>query len=180
MLRGLNTLWYMRSLHQSVRYGRIAWMLVEPQAGALVGILTLPLAPIGTAPARGDPSLGRRWLAVLGELGRGGGVLALRRRENRPGAPARSRRRVLARGIGRARLIAWVKFFQPGQRRRRGSRHCDVRAGGGRDGTTGSLRGGRDPPRSSAVAVPLPTQLRCTDQVLPAAPPDRITGTVSP
>ncbi|MFL5522079.1 MAG: glycosyltransferase [Gemmatimonadales bacterium] len=110
MLRGLNTLWHMRSLMNPVRYGRFAWMLVSHKLVRWLGFLTLPLAPIGMLML----SATHPWaaaLVVLGALGLGAGVLALRSGENRP-VPKPFATAGFAVASAMAGLIAWQKFFQ--------------------------------------------------------------------
>ena len=58
MLRGLNTLWYMRSLLNPLRYGCFAWMLASHKLARWLGFLTLPLAPIGLVAAGTNPFVG--------------------------------------------------------------------------------------------------------------------------
>ena len=69
MLRGLNTLWHMRSLLNPFRYGRFAWMLMSHKVSRWLGFLTLPLAGVGVlllAPHHPAGWLGGDPLAVEG------------------------------------------------------------------------------------------------------------------
>jgi len=110
MLRGLNTLWHMRSLMNPFRYGQFAWMLVSHKLVRWVGILTLPLAPIGMLLLAATHPWAAA-LVVLGALGLGAGVLALRSGENRP-VPKPFATAGFAVASAAAGLIAWQKFFQ--------------------------------------------------------------------
>jgi len=110
MLRGLNTLWHMRSLMNPVRYGRFAWMLVSHKLVRWLGFLTLPLAPIGMLMLAATHPWAAA-LVVLGALGLGAGVLALRSGENRP-VPKPFVTAGFAVASAVAGLIAWQKFFQ--------------------------------------------------------------------
>jgi hypothetical protein len=67
MLRGLNTLWFLRSLLNPLRYGRFAWMLASHKFARWLGFLALPLAPIGLATLAPTPR-GRRcsWRGAAG------------------------------------------------------------------------------------------------------------------
>lgn len=109
MLRGLNTLWYMRSLLNPFRYGRFAWMLASHKLARWLGFLTLPLAPVGLlllAPAH-------RWAAVAAALalaGAGAGALALTRADSES-LPALLKRAGFAFASALAGFIAWMKFF---------------------------------------------------------------------
>jgi len=110
MLRGLNTLWYMRALMNPFTYGRFAWMLVSHKLVRWLGFLTLPLAPIGMlllAPTQPWAAV----LAVLGTLGLAAGVLALRAPEDRKlPRPLATAGFAVASAV--AGFIAWQKFFQ--------------------------------------------------------------------
>lgn len=110
MLRGLNTLWHMRSLMNPFRYGRFAWMLVSHKLVRWLGFLTLPLAPIGMLLLAATHPWAAA-LVVLGALGSGAGVLALRSGENRP-VPKPFATAGFAVASAVAGLIAWQKFFQ--------------------------------------------------------------------
>jgi cellulose synthase/poly-beta-1,6-N-acetylglucosamine synthase-like glycosyltransferase len=110
MLRGLNTLWHLRSLMNPVRYGRFAWMLVSHKLVRWLGFLTLPLAPIGMLLLAANHPWAAA-LVVLGALGLGAGVLALRSGENRP-VPKPFATAGFAVASAVAGLIAWQKFFQ--------------------------------------------------------------------
>ena len=110
MLRGLNTLWHMRSLMNPFRYGRFAWMLVSHKLVRWLGFLTLPLAPIGMLLLAATHPWAAA-LVVLGALGLGAGVLALRSGENRP-VPKPFATAGFAVASAVAGLIAWQKFFQ--------------------------------------------------------------------
>jgi cellulose synthase/poly-beta-1,6-N-acetylglucosamine synthase-like glycosyltransferase len=110
MLRGLNTLWHMRSLMNPFTYGRFAWMLVSHKLVRWLGFLTLPLAPLGIALL----ALTQPWASVLlglGALGLAGGLLALWSSEDREvPRPLATAGFALASAV--AGFIAWQKFFQ--------------------------------------------------------------------
>lgn len=109
MLRGLNTLWYLRSLLDPFRYGRFAWMLASHKLARWLGFLALPLAPIGLlllAPAH-------PWalaLTVLGAIGAAAGLVALNRRDSEA-LPGLIKRAGFAVASALAGFIAWMKFF---------------------------------------------------------------------
>jgi cellulose synthase/poly-beta-1,6-N-acetylglucosamine synthase-like glycosyltransferase len=109
MLRGLNTLWYMRSLLNPFRYGRFAWMLASHKLARWLGFLTLPLAGLGLlllAPAH-------PWAAALAGAGAVvllvGGV-ALKRGDDR-GLPRLVARAGFAVASATAGFVAWMQFF---------------------------------------------------------------------
>lgn len=109
MLRGLNTLWYLRSLLDPLRYGRFAWMLASHKLARWVGFLTLPLAPIGLLLL--VPS--HPWAAVLVILGAAGvaaGLVALNSRDSEK-LPGLIKRAGFAVASALAGFIAWMKFF---------------------------------------------------------------------
>lgn len=110
MLRGLNTLWYMRGLLNPFRHGRFAWMLLSHKVARWLGFLTLPLAPIGVL------LLAQRhaWalaLAGLGVLALGAGWVAIRRRADAPMPPFL---KSVGYGLGAAAagVMAWLAFFR--------------------------------------------------------------------
>lgn len=109
MLRGLNTLWFLRSLLDPLRYGRFAWMLASHKLARWLGFLALPLAPIGLlllAPAH-------PWAAVLLALGLAGlmaGLVALNRKDSLS-LPGPIKRAGFAVASALAGFIAWMKFF---------------------------------------------------------------------
>lgn len=109
MLRGLNTLWYLRALLDPFRYGLFAWMLASHKLARWLGFLLLPLAPVGLlllAPSH-------RWamvLAVLGALGAVAGLVALNRKDSET-LPGVIKRAGFAFASALAGFIAWVKFF---------------------------------------------------------------------
>jgi len=109
MLRGLNTLWYLRSLLNPFRYGRFSWMLASHKLARWLGFLVLPLAPIGLlllAPSH----LWAAALAALGALGVGAGALALSRTDSES-LPAPVKRAGFAAASALAGVIAWMQFF---------------------------------------------------------------------
>ena len=109
MLRGLNTLWYLRSLLNPVRYGQFAWMLASHKLARWVGFLTLPLVPAGLvllAPSHPWAAL----LAVLGAVGVAAGLIALNRQDSES-LPAPVKRAGFAVASTLAGFIAWMKFF---------------------------------------------------------------------
>ena len=110
MLRGLNTLWFLRSLLNPFRYGRFAWMLASHKLARWLGFLALPLAPDRPVPA----GAGAPWAGVL-VAARGG--LASRQgswpstaadSETLPGLVKRAGFAVASALAG---FIAWMKFF---------------------------------------------------------------------
>ena len=109
MLRGLNTLWYLRSLLNPVRYGSFAWMLASHKLARWLGFLTLPLVPVALILlAPGHP-----WavmLAALGAIGTVAGLIALTRQDSEalPGPLKRAGFAVVSALAG---FIAWMKFF---------------------------------------------------------------------
>ena len=109
MLRGLNTLWFLRSLLNPLRYGRFAWMLASHKLARWLGFLALPLAPIGLATlAPTHP-----WAAVLVALGAAGvaaGLFALNSRDSET-LPGVVKRAGFAVASALAGFIAWMKFF---------------------------------------------------------------------
>jgi len=110
MLRGLNTLWYLRSLLNPIRYGRFAWMLASHKLARWLGFLTLPLAPIGLlllAPARPWAAV----LVVLGAIGATAGIVALTRTDSEA-LPRLLKRAGFAFASALAGFIAWMKFFK--------------------------------------------------------------------
>jgi cellulose synthase/poly-beta-1,6-N-acetylglucosamine synthase-like glycosyltransferase len=109
MLRGLNTLWYLRSLLNPVRYGRFAWMLASHKLARWLGFLTLPLAPIGLlllAPTRPWAAV----LVVLSAIGATAGIVALTRTDSET-LPRLLKRAGFAFASALAGFIAWMKFF---------------------------------------------------------------------
>jgi cellulose synthase/poly-beta-1,6-N-acetylglucosamine synthase-like glycosyltransferase len=110
MLRGLNTLWFLRALMNPFTYGRFAWMLVSHKLVRWLGFLTLPLAPLGMLLlAASEP-----WAAVLVVLGAAGlaaGLVALRASEERR-VPKPVATAGFAVASALAGFIAWQKFFQ--------------------------------------------------------------------
>ena len=110
MLRGLNTLWYLRSLLNPVRYGLFAWMLASHKLARWLGFLTLPLGPIGLlllAPVH-------RWAVVLVALGVAGsaaGLVALNR-EDSESLPGPVKRAGFAVASALAGFVAWMQFFR--------------------------------------------------------------------
>jgi cellulose synthase/poly-beta-1,6-N-acetylglucosamine synthase-like glycosyltransferase len=109
MLRGLNTLWFLRSLLDPFRYGRFAWMLASHKLARWLGFLALPLAPIGLlllAPVH-------PWAAIVFAVGAAGlvaGLVALRRTDSET-LPAPVKRAGFAVASALAGFIAWMKFF---------------------------------------------------------------------
>ena len=109
MLRGLNTLWYLRSLLNPFRYGLFAWMLASHKLARWMGFLTLPLAAVGLAIL--VPT--QRWalpVLVLGVVGFAVGWLVLRR----PGGESLPRplaRAGFAVASALAGFVAWMQFF---------------------------------------------------------------------
>lgn len=109
MLRGLNTLWYLRSLLNPFRYGRFAWMLASHKLARWMGFLTLPLAAVGLAMLAPTQA----WalpLLVAGLAGFVVGWLVLRR----PGGEALPRplaRAGFAVASALAGFVAWMQFF---------------------------------------------------------------------
>jgi cellulose synthase/poly-beta-1,6-N-acetylglucosamine synthase-like glycosyltransferase len=109
MLRGLNTLWYLRSLLDPFRYGRFAWMLFSHKLARWLGFLTLPLAPIGLLLL----ALSHRWAAVLvllGAVGIAAGLMALTHADSES-LPGLVKRAGFAVASALAGFIAWMKFF---------------------------------------------------------------------
>jgi cellulose synthase/poly-beta-1,6-N-acetylglucosamine synthase-like glycosyltransferase len=110
MLRGLNTLWFLRALMNPLTYGRFAWMLVSHKLVRWLGFLTLPLAPLGMLLlAASEP-----WatvLVVLGAAGLAAGLVALRASEERR-VPKPVATAGFAVASALAGFIAWQKFFQ--------------------------------------------------------------------
>ena len=109
MLRGLNTLWFLRSLLNPIRYGRFAWMLASHKLARWLGFLALPLAPIGLLLLAPTHS----WAAVLVGLGAvsvAAGLLALNSADSErlPGLIKRAGFTVASTLAG---FIAWMKFF---------------------------------------------------------------------
>ena len=110
MLRGLNTLWYLRSLLDPIRYGRFAWMLASHKLARWLGFLVLPLAPIGLlllAPTH-------LWAAVIAAFGAAGaaaGSLVLARQDSES-LPGLVKRTGFAVASALAGFIAWTKFFK--------------------------------------------------------------------
>ena len=109
MLRGLNTLWFLRSLLNPFRYGRFAWMLASHKLARWLGFLALPLAPIGLlllAPTHSWAAV----LAGLGAVGVAAGLLALNSADSErlPGLIKRAGFTVASTLAG---FIAWMKFF---------------------------------------------------------------------
>lgn len=109
MLRGLNTLWFLRSLLDPFRYGVFAWMLASHKLARWLGFLTLPLAPVGMLLlVPGHP-----WvlLAVaLGAAGVGAGLVALNSSDSET-LPGLVKRAGFAVASALAGFIAWMKFF---------------------------------------------------------------------
>ncbi len=109
MLRGLNTLWFLRSLLDPFRYGRFAWMLASHKLARWLGFLTLPLAPLGLlllAPSH-------RWAAVAAAVALAGaatGALVLARPDS-DSLPGLLKRAGFAFASALAGFIAWMKFF---------------------------------------------------------------------
>jgi cellulose synthase/poly-beta-1,6-N-acetylglucosamine synthase-like glycosyltransferase len=109
MLRGLNTLWYLRSLLNPLRYGRFAWMLVSHKLARWLGFLALPLAPIGLLLLAPD----HRWAAIVLAVGGAAlvtGLVALNRGDSET-LPAPVKRAGFAVASALAGFIAWLKFF---------------------------------------------------------------------
>ena len=109
MLRGLNTLWYMRSLLNPLRYGVFAWMLASHKLARWLGFLTLPLASIGLlllVPAH-------PWavaLVALGAAGVAAGLVALNSKDSET-LPAVIKRAGFGVASVLAGFVAWMKFF---------------------------------------------------------------------
>ncbi len=109
MLRGLNTLWFLRSLLNPFRYGRFAWMLLSHKLARWLGFLALPLAPIGLlmlAPTHAWAAA----LAIAGIAGAAVGAFTLSRHDSE-GMPAPIKRAGFAFASALAGFIAWMKFF---------------------------------------------------------------------
>ena len=109
MLRGLNTLWFLRSLLNPLRFGRFAWMLASHKLARWLGFLALPLAPIGL----GTLAPTHAWATVLVALGAAGvaaGLLALNRKDSET-LPGIVKRAGFAVASALAGFIAWMKFF---------------------------------------------------------------------
>ncbi|HEU5169934.1 MAG TPA: glycosyltransferase family 2 protein [Gemmatimonadales bacterium] len=66
MARGLETLWYMRSLMNPLRYGGFAWMLFSHKLCRWLVHLTLPLALVGLALAASTSVLAETVLLLVG------------------------------------------------------------------------------------------------------------------
>jgi cellulose synthase/poly-beta-1,6-N-acetylglucosamine synthase-like glycosyltransferase len=82
MARGLETLWYKRSLMNPFRHGLFAWMLMSHKLCRWLVHLTLPLAVIGLALLATESAVAAV-LLVLAALMTAGGTLALTRFENK-------------------------------------------------------------------------------------------------
>ena len=109
MLRGLNTLWYLRSLLNPFRYGRFAWMLASHKLARWLGFLALPLAAVGLLLLAGTHA----WAAVVVVLAAAGvvaGLVALNRTDSER-LPGIIKRAGFAVASALAGFIAWMKFF---------------------------------------------------------------------
>ncbi len=110
MLRGLNTLWHMRSLLNPFRYGRFAWMLMSHKVTRWLGFLTLPLAVAGIlllAPRH----LWAALVALLGGMMLIGGWAAIRWPARVP-IPRLLTSVGYGLGAAAAGFVAWMGFFR--------------------------------------------------------------------
>jgi hypothetical protein len=114
MTRGLQTLWYQRSLLNPFRYGAFAWMLLSHKLLRWLVFPSLPLGAVGLSLL----ALGWPW-ARIGLLGAGIllglGLLAFRWPGGRPPLP------IAVSGfafmVSVAGLAAWLKALQGEQNR---------------------------------------------------------------
>lgn len=110
MARGLETLWYMRSLMNPLQHGRYAWMLVSHKLVRWLVFLLAPLWPLGLILAASGSSLARG-LLLLTALGLLAGVLGWK-------GPRRLRELRLLRTLAfatasfSAGLVAWFKALR--------------------------------------------------------------------
>jgi len=110
MARGIETLWYLRSLMDFRKYGRFAWMLWSHKAARWHAFLTAPLGLVGLillAPG----SVPAQYLLGLSALGLAIGGLAFAWPENRPIPKMLASVGYLV-GAGAAAMLAWGKALR--------------------------------------------------------------------